>query len=71
VSYTHRLCTRGCLSAIDSEHHLLFECLATEGARAAFTDVLPLADADLGSLMDMVYQEDDIDNILEFAYRIG
>jgi hypothetical protein len=28
VSYTQRLCTRGCLSAIDSEHHLLFECLA-------------------------------------------
>jgi hypothetical protein len=24
VSYTQRLCTRGCLSTIDSEHHLLF-----------------------------------------------
>jgi hypothetical protein len=62
ASYTQRLCTRGCLSAIDSEHHLLFECRTTEGARAAFTDVLPLADADPGSLMDMVYQQDDIDN---------
>jgi hypothetical protein len=30
-----------------------------------------LADADLGSLMDMVYQQDAIDNILEFAYRIS
>jgi hypothetical protein len=30
-----------------------------------------LTDADLGSLMDMVYQQDDIDNILEFAYRIA
>jgi hypothetical protein len=69
VRYTQRLCTRGCLSAIDSKHHLLFECLATEDLRAAFTDVLPLADADLGSLMDMVYQQDAIDNILEFAYR--
>jgi hypothetical protein len=55
---------RGCLSAIDSEHHLLIECLATEDVLAAFTDVLPLADADLGSLMDMVYQQDDIDNCL-------
>jgi hypothetical protein len=36
---------------------------------AAFTDVLPLADADLGSLMDVVDQQDDIDNILKFAYR--
>jgi hypothetical protein len=54
VSYTQWLCTRGCLSAVDSEHHLLFECLATKDVRAAFTDVLPLADADLGSLMDMV-----------------
>jgi hypothetical protein len=25
LSYTQRQCTRGCLSAIDSEHHLLFE----------------------------------------------
>jgi hypothetical protein len=61
VSYTQRLCTRGCLSAIDSEHHLLFECLTTQDVRAAFTDVLPLADADLGSLMDMVYQQDAIE----------
>jgi hypothetical protein len=30
VSYTQRLCTRSCLSAIDSEHHLLLECQATE-----------------------------------------
>jgi hypothetical protein len=39
------LCTRGCLSAVDSEHHLLFECLAKEGC--AFTDVLQQNDADL------------------------
>jgi hypothetical protein len=63
VSYTQLQCTRGCLSPIHYEHHLLFECLATEDVRAAFTDVLPLVDADLGSLMDMVYQQDDIDNM--------
>jgi hypothetical protein len=42
VSYMQRLCEQGCVSAIDSEHHLLgSECLATEDVRAAFTDVLP------------------------------
>jgi hypothetical protein len=71
VSYTQRLYTQGCLSTVDSERHLLLECLATEDVRAAFADVLPLADADLASLMDTVYQQDDIDNILEFAYRIS
>jgi hypothetical protein len=37
-------------------------------ARNVISGVLPLADTDLGSLMDMVYQQDDI---LEFAYRIS
>jgi hypothetical protein len=51
VSYTQRLCTRGCLSAIDSEHHhLLFECLA-QGMYVLL--LLPLANADLGSLCRM------------------
>jgi hypothetical protein len=30
VQYSQRLCPRGCATAVDTEQHMLFECLATE-----------------------------------------
>jgi hypothetical protein len=44
-----RLCPRGCTAAIDSEHHVLFECLATRHWPAKSLD---LGADELRSLMD-------------------
>ena len=44
VPYSQRLCTRGCVEAVDSESHLLFECGATAAAREFYWDALELAD---------------------------
>jgi hypothetical protein len=47
---------------------MLFECLATEEARALYWDELELASADLGGLMDDVYQQDKACLVMDFIY---
>jgi hypothetical protein len=54
----------------DSEQHLLFECAAVEDVRTLFWGKLGLADYDLSSLMDGVYNSDQIETIMDFNYRI-
>jgi hypothetical protein len=49
---------------------MLFECLATEEARALYwDDELELASADLGGLMDDVYQQDKACLVMDFIYH--
>ena len=68
--YSQRWCTRGCIHALDSEQHLLFECQAVEEVRVVFWEELDLANHNLSSLMDRVYQPEQIDTIMDFNYRI-
>jgi hypothetical protein len=68
--YSQRLCPRGCEAMIDSEQHILFECVASEDARTHFWEDLDLASSDLGSLMSRVYQEEDAGRIMDFVYYV-
>jgi hypothetical protein len=68
VPYSQRWCIRGCDHALDFEKHLLFECAAVE--RTLFWGKLGLADHELSSLMDGVYNSDQIETIMYFNYRI-
>ena len=68
VQYSQRLCPRGCATAVDTEQHMLFECLATEEARALFWDELDLASTDMRGLMDRVYQQDKACLVMDFIY---
>jgi hypothetical protein len=70
VPYSQRWCIRGCDHALDSEQHLLFECAAVEDVRTLFWGKLGLADHDLSSLMDRVYNSDQIETMMDFNYRI-
>ena len=69
VQYSQRLGPRGCATAVDTEQHMLLECLATEEARALYWDELDLASADLGGLMDGVYQQDKACLVMDFIYH--
>ncbi len=51
VPYSQRLCPRGCAAAVDTEQHVLFECLATEAARVRLWDDLCLDACDMRCLM--------------------
>jgi hypothetical protein len=68
VPYSQRLCTRGCVEAVDSESHLLFECGATAAAREFYWDALELADTDLTRLMGRVYEGDYAESIMDFVH---
>jgi hypothetical protein len=59
VPYSQRLCPRGCAATVDTEQHVLFECQATEAARARYRDALGLDACDMRCLMDKVYQQKD------------
>ena len=70
MQYSQRLCPRGCAAAVDTEQHVLFECQATEEARALYWDELDLASADLlGGLMDSVYQQDKACLVMDVIYH--
>jgi hypothetical protein len=70
VPYSQRLCPRGCAAAVDTEQHVLFECLATEAARARYWDDLGLdAARDMRCLMDKVYQQKDVGLVMDFVYE--
>jgi len=66
--YSQRLCMRGCEAAVDTEHHLLFECGATAEARALHWELLALTDDDLATLMDGVYDPEQFETIMDFTY---
>ena len=69
VPYSQRLCPRGCAATADTEQHVLFECLATEAARARYRDALGLDACDMRCLMDKVYQQKDVRLVLDFVYE--
>jgi hypothetical protein len=68
VCYSQRVCQRGCAEAVDSEYHLLFECIATADVRTHFNEAVELAGGDLGNLMGLLYHEEHVDSIMEFIY---
>ncbi len=67
VPYSQRLCPRGCAAAVDTEQHVLFECLTTEAARARHRDDLGLDARDMRCLMDKVYQQKDVRLVMDFG----
>ncbi len=69
VPYSQRLCPRGCAAAVDTEQHVLFECQATEAARARYRDALGLDECDMRCLMDKVYQQKDVGLVMDFVYE--
>jgi hypothetical protein len=69
VPYSQRLCPRGCAAAVDSEHHVLFECLATEAARAWHWPDLDLGTGGMRCLMDKVYQQKEVGLVEDFVYE--
>jgi hypothetical protein len=69
VPYSQRLCPRGCTATVDTEQHVLFECQATEAARARYRDALGLDACDMRCLMDKVYQQKDVGLVLDFVYE--
>ncbi len=69
VPYSRRLCPGGCAATVDTEQHVLFECQATEAARARHRDALGLDACDMRCLMDKVYQQKDVGLVLDFVYE--
>jgi hypothetical protein len=67
VPYSQRLCPRGCAAAVDTEQHALFECQATEAARARYWDDLGLDARDMRGLIDKVYQQKDVGQVMDFV----
>jgi hypothetical protein len=49
--------------------NVLFECQATEPARARHRDALGLDACDMRCLMDKVYQLKDADLVMDFVYE--
>ncbi len=47
---------------------MLFECQATEAARARYRDALGLGACDMRCLMDKVYQQKDVGLVMDFVY---
>jgi hypothetical protein len=68
VPYSDRKCTRGCVAMVDSEQHMLFDCIATEDARSRYSADLDLAAGDFRGLMDKVYQQDTAISVMNFVY---
>ena len=68
VPYSDRKCTRGCVAMVDSEQHMLFDCIATEDARSRYSADLELAAGDFRGLMDKVYQQDTAISVMNFVY---
>ena len=53
---------------VDSEQHMLFDCIATEDARSRYSADLDLAAGDFRGLMDKVYQQDTAISVMNFVY---
>jgi hypothetical protein len=52
---------------VDTEQHALFECRATDAARARYGDALGLDTCDMRCLMDRVYQQRGL--VMDFVYE--